>query len=196
MAWYWYALIGYACGSIPFGLLLTRMAGLGDVRQIGSGNIGATNVLRTGNKPIAALTLLCDALKGFIPVWFAGAYAYPEAAIAAGAGAVLGHVFPIWLNFKGGKGVATTIGILFGFYWVLGVFFLSLWLLLAIVFRISSLAALVGSAATPLIAYFTGRTEFILPALALAIVIWVMHRENIKRLLSGSEPKISLSKKP
>jgi acyl phosphate:glycerol-3-phosphate acyltransferase len=195
MAWYWYALIGYACGSIPFGLLLTRMAGLGDVRKIGSGNIGATNVLRTGNAKIAALTLLCDALKGFIPVWFCGTYAGSAAAIAAGAGAVLGHVFPVWLNFKGGKGVATTIGILFGFYWVLGTFFLGLWLVLAVIFRISSLSALIGSALTPFIAYFTGKPEFILPAAALAIVIWIMHRENIKRLLAGIEPKISFSKK-
>ncbi len=195
MAWYWYALIGYACGSIPFGLLLTQAAGLGDVRQIGSGNIGATNVLRTGNKTIAALTLLCDGLKGFIPVWFCGTYAFPEAALAAGGGAIAGHLFPIWLGFKGGKGVATSMGVLFGLYWVLGALFLALWLLFALIFRISSLSALVGSAATPLLAYATGRTELVMPAMAIAIVIWIMHRENIKRLLSGIEPKINFSKK-
>ncbi len=193
--WILFALLGYACGSVPFGLLLTKAAGLGDVRNIGSGNIGATNVLRTGNKKIAALTLVCDALKGFLPVVFAGYFFSPETALAAAGGAVAGHLFPFWLGFKGGKGVATTIGVLFGLYWALGLLFLLSWLAFAFLFRISSLAALLGTALTPLLAWYFERNDLILPTAILAAVIWVMHHENIARLLKGSEPKISLGKK-
>jgi acyl phosphate:glycerol-3-phosphate acyltransferase len=190
-----FALIGYACGSVPFGLLLTKAAGLGDVRNIGSGNIGATNVLRTGNNKIAALTLLCDAFKGFLPVLAAGYFASPEAALAAAGGAFIGHLFPVWLGFKGGKGVATFIGILFGFYWLLGLIFLAVWLALAFLFRISSLSALLASAAIPLLAWIFDRNQLILPTAILATVIWIMHSENIKRLLNGSESKISFGRK-
>ncbi len=190
-----FACLGYLCGSIPFGLLLTRAAGLGDVRSIGSGNIGATNVLRTGNKSIAALTLLLDGLKGFIPVFLAFKWAGQDAALAAAAGAVAGHLFPAWLSFKGGKGVATAIGVLFGFYWVLGVAFLALWIAAALVFRFSSLAALLASAAVPFIVWALGRHDLLLPTAILGVVIWVMHRENIARLLRGEESKISLGGK-
>jgi glycerol-3-phosphate acyltransferase PlsY len=189
------AIFGYVSGSIPFGLLLTRAAGLGDVRSIGSGNIGATNVLRTGNKKIAALTLLCDALKGTVPVLFANWLWGTEAGIVAGLAAMAGHLFPVWLGFKGGKGVATSIGVLFGFAWPLGVIFLAVWLALAFVFRISSLSALTASALTPIWAYFLGRIDLIWPTLAMAVAVWIMHRANIGRLMRREEPKISLGKK-
>ncbi len=186
-------LIGYLCGSIPFGLLLTRAAGLGDVRSIGSGNIGATNVLRTGNRTVAALTLLLDALKGTAPVvamtWFAGPH------ILTGLAAFFGHVFPLWLGFKGGKGVATNIGVLFGFHWHLGLAFLAVWLAVAFAFRISSLAALTASLLTPLWAWRLGHTDLLLPTLVLGAAIFVTHRANIARLFKGEEPKIALSKK-
>jgi acyl phosphate:glycerol-3-phosphate acyltransferase len=190
-----FAVLGYLLGSIPFGLLFTRMAGLGDVRKIGSGNIGATNVLRTGNKKVAALTLLFDALKGFIPVVAAGWYGATEAPLFAAAGAIAGHLFPVWLGFKGGKGVATSIGVLFGLYWVLGLFYLVVWLTLAFVFKRSSLAALIASAASPLVAYFVGRTDLIVPLIVLAAVVWFMHRTNILRLIRREEPTINLGKK-
>jgi acyl phosphate:glycerol-3-phosphate acyltransferase len=190
------AIVGYACGSIPFGLLLTRAAGLGDVRKIGSGNIGATNVLRTGNKKIAALTLICDALKGTIPV-LASEYIWDHGAgMFAAFGAMAGHIFPVWLGFKGGKGVATFIGILFGLYWPLAVIFLGLWLAIAFAFKYSSLAALAASFILPFIAIFLGRNELAFPIAALVTIIWVMHRANVKRLLSGTESKINLSSKP
>jgi acyl phosphate:glycerol-3-phosphate acyltransferase len=194
--WFWYAVLGYVCGSIPFGLLLTRAAGLGDIRSIGSGNIGATNVLRTGNRKIAALTLLCDALKGFLPVLLATCVAPSPAALAAAGSAVAGHLFPVWLGFKGGKGVATSVGVLFGLYWVLGLLFLVLWLAFAFLFRISSLSALLASALTPALAWYFGRGDLVLPTAVLAVVIWIMHRENIIRLWHGTESKISLGKKP
>ena len=184
-------LVGYLAGSIPFGLLLTKLAGLGDVRRIGSGNIGATNVLRTGNKALAAATLLLDMLKGLVPVllarWLGGMLA-PE---MAAAGAFLGHVFPVWLGFRGGKGVATFIGALLGLHWALGLAFIGIWLLVAVLFRISSLSALVAAAAMPLVAPLLGlhpatRTVVIL----LSLFIFFTHRENIRRLLNGTEPKI------
>ena len=131
-------LIGYLCGSIPFGLLLTRAAGLGDVRSIGSGNIGATNVLRTGNKKIAALTLFLDGLKGAVPVLLLTHFGGPQAGMIAGLAAMAGHIFPVWLDFKGGKGVATSLGVLFGLFWPLGLIFIALWLALAFAFRMSS----------------------------------------------------------
>ncbi len=187
-------LIGYLAGSIPFGLLLTKLAGLGDVRRIGSGNIGATNVLRTGNKGLAAATLLLDMLKGLVPVIVVKMLAGEAAAAITAAGAVLGHVFPVWLNFRGGKGVATFIGVLLGLHWALGLAFIGIWLLMALLFRISSLSALAASAAMPLITPFIGappstRTVVIL----LALFMFFTHRENIRRLIGGSEPKIGRS---
>jgi acyl phosphate:glycerol-3-phosphate acyltransferase len=189
------AILGYLCGSIPFGLILTKAAGLGDVRSIGSGNIGATNVLRTGNKKIAALTVLCDALKGTVPTMIAGQYFGPDAAIVAGLSALAGHIFPVWLGFKGGKGVATTIGVLFGLYWPLGLAFLAAWLGMALIFRISSLSALTASALMPVICLVIGRYDLALAALAIAGAIWIMHRANIARLVAGTEPKIDLGRK-
>jgi glycerol-3-phosphate acyltransferase PlsY len=189
------AVLGYFCGSVPFGLILSKAAGLGDVRKIGSGNIGATNVLRTGNKKIAALTLLCDALKGTIPVLLAGNYLGPTAAIIAGLGALLGHIFPVWLKFKGGKGVATFIGILFALFWPLGIVFLGTWLSVALISKMSSPSALIASAAMPIVAWALGRNDLTLALLAFAIIIWIMHRANIGRLLAGTESKIDLAKK-
>ncbi len=185
--------IGYLSGSIPFGLLLTRWAGLGDVRAIGSGNIGATNVLRTGNRAIAALTLLCDALKGTIPVLVMGYSGGETAALLAGIAAFAGHVFPAWLGFRGGKGVATYIGVLFGLAWPIGIAFLAMWLAVALVFRISSVSALIASAATPLLAWYAGQFPLVLPLLLLAAAIWWTHRANIGRLLNGTESRINLS---
>jgi len=190
------ALIGYLIGSVPFGLLLTKAAGLGDVRNIGSGNIGATNVLRTGNKKIAALTLLLDGLKGAAPVLLLNYFGGPQAGMIAGLAAMAGHIFPVWLGFKGGKGVATSLGVLFGLYWPLGLIFIGVWLALALTFRISSLAALVTSALSPLWAFFLGcSTEIVLSTIIIAIAIWVMHRANIVRLLKGEEPRIDLGKR-
>jgi acyl phosphate:glycerol-3-phosphate acyltransferase len=188
----WFLLLGYCCGSIPFGLILTRLAGLGDIRNVGSGNIGATNVLRTGNKSIAALTLLCDALKGFVPVLIA--QHTPELMIVAAVGALAGHLFPVWLKFNGGKGVATLVGITFGFAWQLGVAFALVWLAMAFLSRFSSLAALIASAASPFFALFLGHANFVLPLGAFAVIVWYKHRENIARLIKGTESKISFSK--
>lgn len=188
-------LIGYVCGSIPFGLLLTKAAGLGDVRSIGSGNIGATNVLRTGNKKIAALTLFFDGLKGAVPVLLLTYFGTPQAGMIAGLAAMAGHIFPLWLGFRGGKGVATSLGVLFGLFWPLGIIFIAIWLVLAFIFRFSSLAGLATSALTPLWAYFFGRTDLVLPTALIAIVIWIMHRANIGRLMKGEEPKIDLQKR-
>ena len=188
-------LIGYICGSIPFGLLLTKAAGLGDVRSIGSGNIGATNVLRTGNKKIAALTLLLDGLKGTVPVLLLTQFGGPQAGMIAGLAAMAGHIFPLWLGFKGGKGVATSLGVLFGLDWQLGLIFAALWLGLAFVFRFSSLAGLATSALTPLWAYLMGRPDLVIPTALIALVIWIMHRTNIERLMKGDEPKIDLQKR-
>jgi acyl phosphate:glycerol-3-phosphate acyltransferase len=187
--------IGYLCGSIPFGLLFTRAAGMGDVRQIGSGNIGATNVLRMGNKKIAAFTLVADALKGTIPVLIAAHFWGWPADVAAAYGAMAGHIFPIWLKFKGGKGVATFIGILFGLYWPLGLMFLGVWLLVALVFRYSSLAALIATLLQPLLAMIWGVEYLVWPLAALVAVIWFMHRANLWRLINGAESKISFTKK-
>ena len=188
-------LIGYFCGSIPFGLLLAKAAGLGDVRSIGSGNIGATNVLRTGNKKIAALTLLLDGLKGAVPVLLLTQFGGAQAGMIAGLAAMAGHIFPLWLGFKGGKGVATSLGVLFGLYWPLGLIFVALWLGLAVVVRFSSLAGLATSALTPLWAYLLGRPDLVITTVLIAIVIWIMHRTNIERLMKGDEPKIDLQKR-
>jgi len=180
---------GYLLGSIPFGLLLTRAAGGPDIRAIGSGNIGATNVLRTGRRGIAAATLLCDVLKGALAV-FAAVHYGTDAALAAGLGAFLGHLFPIWLKFKGGKGVATYIGLLIGLYWPAALVFCAIWLAVAAISRYSSLAALIASAFTPLGLWFFGRPSFAALFLLLTALLWVMHRANIARLLDGSEGKI------
>ncbi|MCK9918665.1 glycerol-3-phosphate 1-O-acyltransferase PlsY [Microbacteriaceae bacterium K1510] len=184
------ALFGYLLGSIPFGLVITRAAGGPDVRTIGSGNIGATNVLRTGRKGLAAATLLCDALKGTVAVLLAGSYAGHEAALAAGLGAFLGHLFPVWLKFKGGKGVATYIGLLIGLYWPAMLIFCGIWLVVAFVSRYSSLSALIASALTPLALYLLGQPTTAVLFLLLTVLLWIMHRANISRLLAGTEGKI------
>lgn len=182
--------LGYLLGSIPFGLLLTKAAGGPDVRTIGSGNIGATNVLRTGRKGLALLTLLCDALKGTAAVLLAGAFAGHTAALIAGFAAFLGHIFPVWLKFKGGKGVATYIGLLLGLYWPAMLIFCALWLIVAFLTRYSSLAALTASALTPFGLWLLGQPEAATLFLTLTLLLWFMHRTNIARLMSGSEGKI------
>jgi len=186
------AVAGYLLGSIPFGLVLTRVAGLGDIRKIGSGNIGATNVLRTGNKGLAAATLLLDAGKGAVAVLIAGYFLGPDAAIMAGGGAFLGHLFPVWLKFRGGKGVATTLGILLAIAWQVGLIACAVWLIVALLLRYSSLAALIAVAAAPVAAWFVASWQIAVFALFLAAVVWIRHRENIGRLLKGQESKIRL----
>ena len=184
---------GYLCGSIPFGVVLTRLAGTQDLRSIGSGSIGATNVLRTGRKGLAAATLLGDMLKGTFAV-VVGSYYGESVAIAAALGAFLGHLFPVWLGFKGGKGVATFIGLLLGFgAWIALLVFCILWLAIAAVTRYSSLAALLASAATPVILWWTGEGGRAELFLVLAVLLWIMHRANITRLIRGSESKIGKS---
>jgi glycerol-3-phosphate acyltransferase PlsY len=208
-AWPFYlaALIGgYLLGSIPFGLVLTRAAGLGDIRKIGSGNIGATNVLRTGNKPLALATLLLDGGKGAIAVLIARYFWGPDAALLAGAGAMLGHLFPVWLGFKGGKGVATTLGTLLAADFPVGIAACLTWLVMAAVFRYSSLSALVAVALAPVYAYFLpliwapgveriGDLQMASFAAFLAVLVWIKHHTNIARLLKGEEPKIGAKKK-
>lgn len=184
------AVIGYLLGSIPFGLLLTRAAGLGDVRQIGSGNIGATNVLRTGNKKLAAATLLCDAFKGTAAVLIANALCGYEASLVAGFFAFLGHLFPVWLGFKGGKGVATYIGVLLGAAPLMMLLFAAIWLITAFVTKYSSLSALVAMLVIPIVLWIMGPEKTALLVTVLSIISWYMHRENIKRLLAGTESKI------
>lgn len=180
---------GYLLGSIPFGLLLTRAAGAPDIRSIGSGNIGATNVLRTGRKWLAAITLFCDMFKGTVAVLVARHFG-TDAALAAGLGAFVGHLFPVWLRFKGGKGVATYIGVLTGLYWPAALAFCTAWLAVAAVTRYSSLAALIASAGTPLGLWFCNLPNFAVLFLFLTILLWIMHRANIVRLLDGTEGKI------
>jgi len=182
--------IGYLLGSIPFGLILTRLAGTQDLRSIGSGNIGATNVLRTGRKGLAVATLLLDALKGTAAVVIAGHFGGPIAAMLAGLGAFLGHLFPVWLNFKGGKGVAVYIGILLGLFWPAAIVFCAIWLAMAFSFRYSSLAALVASFATPLFLWWFGHLALASLFAVLTLLLFYMHRENIKRLQSGTESRI------
>jgi glycerol-3-phosphate acyltransferase PlsY len=188
---YWLAALafGYALGSIPFGLLLTRAAGLGDVRSIGSGNIGATNVLRTGNKGLAAATLLLDALKGTAAVLIAWRWGF-EPAMAAGLGAFLGHLFPVWLGFKGGKGVATYLGVLGALAWKALLAFAVVWLLVAFLTRYSSLAALVAAVAVPLSLLLLGQNELAGFFAGLSVIVFVKHRANIARLLAGTESRI------
>jgi acyl phosphate:glycerol-3-phosphate acyltransferase len=182
-------LFGYALGSIPFGLIITRFAGTQDIRTIGSGNIGATNVLRTGRKGLAAATLLCDALKGTVAVLLAGRFG-PEAALAAAVGAFVGHIAPVWLGFKGGKGVATFLGALLGFAWPAGLAFAAVWLLTAKLSRFSSLSALVASFISPIVLFVMGQPVAALVFAALAATLWWTHRANIARLLAGTEGRI------
>ena len=190
----WAALLGYAIGSIPFGLLLTRAAGMGDVRNIGSGNIGATNVLRTGNKGLAAGTLVLDLLKGFAPVALAG-HLWGEVAMAFAAGAaVLGHCLPGWLGFKGGKGVATNAGVAFGLAWPLGLAYAFVWLSILAIFRISSLAGMAAVVAAAAAAPLFGYPQFFPVLGAIALLIIYLHRENIARLAKGEEPRVGGSK--
>jgi glycerol-3-phosphate acyltransferase PlsY len=191
-------LFGYLLGAIPFGLILTRLSGGPDVRTIGSGNIGATNVLRTGNKTLAAATLLGDMLKGTVAVLVTSyaARGFPTlglptyAPLAAALGAFLGHLFPVWLGFKGGKGVATYIGVLLGLYWPAALIFCAVWLAVAFLTRYSSLAALIASALTPAALYLLGVPHIAVLFLLLSLLLWIMHRANIIRLLAGEEGKI------
>jgi acyl phosphate:glycerol-3-phosphate acyltransferase len=183
------AIGGYLIGSIPFGLILTRLAGLGDIRAIGSGNIGATNVLRTGSKGLAALTLVLDMAKGAVAVLL-GAHFGPDTAVLAGGGAVIGHIAPIWLGFKGGKGVATALGVLTALAWPVGILSAVTWLIVAAVGRISSLAALIAIGAAPIYAYLLVDPQRAELALFIAVLVWVRHYENIRRLLKGQEPRI------
>jgi len=182
--------VGYLLGSIPFGLILTRFAGLGDIRAIGSHSIGATNVLRTGRKELAVATLLLDALKGTAAVVIAGAAWGPDAAIVAGLGAFLGHVFPVWLGFRGGKGFATYLGVLLGLYWPAVLVLAVVWLGMAAVFRFSSLAALATSLAVPVALLLFGQGHVALLFVVLAPLLWLRHHENIRRLLAGTETRI------
>lgn len=186
--WVWVA-IGYLLGSVPFGLLLTRLAGLGDIRAIGSGNIGATNVLRTGNKALAATTLLLDGGKGAVALLLARHFA-PDAAALAGGAAFLGHLFPVWLKFKGGKGVATYIGVMIAASFWAALAFAVTWLTIAFTLRYSSLAALVAVVVTPVVAFLIGRLDVAALALAMACLVILKHEANISRLLKGQEPKI------
>jgi glycerol-3-phosphate acyltransferase PlsY len=182
--------VGYLFGSIPFGLILTSLAGTPDIRSIGSGNIGATNVLRTGRKALAAATLIGDTLKGTAAV-LAAEYAFgADAALAAAVGALIGHIFPVWLSFKGGKGVATYIGLLIGLAWPAALVFCLIWLVVAALTRYSSLAGLAASAATPVVVWLISDLRAAVLFACLTVVLWIMHRANIGRLLAGSEHKI------
>jgi glycerol-3-phosphate acyltransferase PlsY len=183
-------LIGYLLGSIPFGLVLTRLAGTQDLRSIGSGNIGATNVLRTGRKGLAAATLLLDMLKGTAAVVISGYFGGPDAAMLAGLGAFLGHIFPVWLKFKGGKGVAVYIGILLGLFWPAAIAFCVIWLAVAFASRYSSLSALIASLVTPLLLWWFGHLVLAALFAVLTLLLFYMHRENIKRLMAGTEGRI------
>lgn len=188
------AAIGYLSGSVPYGLLLTRAAGLGDIRQIGSGNIGATNVLRTGNKKVAAGTLLLDALKGALPVLILTALWGREAGLLAGIGALLGHAFPVWLGFRGGKGVATGAGVLLAASWWIGLAAALVWVVMAKVTRISSASALTACCAAPVIAMLAGDRQLAGFSFVIAALILWRHQDNIRRLLAGTEPRIGQKK--
>ncbi len=189
MDWLYALGLAYLLGSIPFGLILTRLTGAGDLRSIGSGNIGATNVLRTGNKGLAAATLLLDAGKGFLAAWLTARW-FPGAGPLAALWAVIGHCFPLWLRFKGGKGVATTLGVALGLAWPVGLAYAGVWLVMLALTRISSLSGISAVLAAPLAAWLTGRDELVLTLVAIAaLVIW-LHRENITRLRQGTEPRV------
>ena len=182
--------VGYLLGSIPFGLILTKLAGTQDLRSIGSGSIGATNVLRTGNKGLAVATLLGDALKGTVAVVLMGTYAGPNAAMLAALGAFLGHLFPVWLKFKGGKGVATYIGVLIGLFWPASIVFCVMWLAVAFATRYSSLSALVAAFVAPLFLWWFGHPALASLFVVMTLLMFYAHRENIKRLQAGTEGKI------
>jgi glycerol-3-phosphate acyltransferase PlsY len=186
-------LLGYLLGAIPFGLLLTKAAGGGDIRNIGSGNIGATNVLRTGRKGLAALTLLLDLLKGFFAVFIAADY-LPGGAVFAAAGAFFGHLYPVWLGFKGGKGVATYAGIMFGLFWQGGVVYAIAWVGALVIFRISSLAGLLAALCAPIAAAYFGRYDLVALLVACTLIVFWKHRTNIENLMDGTEPRIGKSK--
>jgi glycerol-3-phosphate acyltransferase PlsY len=187
--------IGYLLGSIPFGLLITRGAGLGDIRSIGSGNIGATNVLRTGRRELAAATLVLDAAKGGAAVLIARYFWGEQAAMMAGVLAFLGHIFPVWLNFKGGKGVAVFIGVLLALSWPVGLIFCAVWLVIAFAQRYSSLAALTAAVTSPIFAYVISGIPLAATCALLSLILVYTHRANISRLLDNTEPKIGSEKK-
>lgn len=189
------AFVGYLLGSIPFGVILTRFAGLGDLRTMGSGNIGATNVLRTGNRMVAGLTLLLDGGKGFIAAGVAGYQFGPDFAVLAGGGAVLGHLFPVWLRFRGGKGVATGLGVMLAVWLPVGVLMCLTWLATAYFLRISSLAAMIAFALGPVFAWWLADAQTLEFGAFLAVLIVLRHHQNIRRLLRGEEPRISLGRR-
>ncbi len=185
-----YALgLGYLLGSVPFGLILTRLSGAGDLREIGSGNIGATNVLRTGRKGIAASTLLLDLGKGLLAVWLAWRW-FPDFPGMAALGAVVGHCFPVWLKFKGGKGVATTMGVTLGLAWPIGAVYAGVWLGMLAITRVSSLSGMAAAVAAPVAALVLGKPELAPVLAAIAVIVLILHRANIQRLLAGTEPRV------
>ena len=184
--------LGYLLGSIPFGVVLTRLAGAGDLRQIGSGNIGATNVLRTGRKGLAAATLLLDLLKGAAAVWIAEAI-WPGFGVLGGAAAFVGHCYPVWLKFRGGKGVATLMGIVLALHWPSGLAFAGIWLGLLGALRISSVAGMAAAIGAPVSAALMNRFDIVMPLVALALIVLWKHRENIERLMAGTEPRVGRS---
>jgi glycerol-3-phosphate acyltransferase PlsY len=186
--------LGYLLGSIPFGLLLTRLGGAGDIRAIGSGNIGATNVLRTGRRDLAAATLVLDGGKGAVAVLLGGALAGGDGGLLAGVAAVSGHMFPLWLGFRGGKGVATSFGVLIAAAWPAGLAAGAVWLVVACLTRISSAAALSAMVAAPFLAWVLAGTDVAVMALAIAVVVASAHRQNIRRLLAGTEPRIGAAR--
>ena len=181
--------VGYLLGSIPFGLIITRLAGLGDIRDVGSGNIGATNALRTGNKWVAGATFLGDMGKGAAAVILARQFG-PDLAVIAAFGALVGHLFPVWLRFKGGKGISTYIGILLALAWPVGLLFCATWLAVALIFRMSSLAALVASLLSPVYFVWVDQWQMVELSVMLVLLVFYAHRENIQRLLAGTEPRI------
>jgi acyl phosphate:glycerol-3-phosphate acyltransferase len=185
----WAALIGYFLGAIPFAMIITKLGGAGDLRAIGSGNIGATNVLRTGRKGLAALTLILDLLKGTAAVLLARHF-FPGTEMVAAAAVFFGHLYPVWIGFKGGKGLATYAGILFALFWPLGLGYSIAWIGLAAVTRISSIAGLGAAAVAPLLAWGAGRMDYVPVLVAISAVAFLKHRANIGRILSGTEPKI------
>ena len=189
------AALAYLAGSIPFGVVITRAMGLGDLRAIGSGNIGATNVLRTGNRAAALLTFLLDAAKGGLAALAAGALAGPDAAQVAGLAAFLGHLWPVWLGFKGGKGISTFLGVLLALAWPAGLLACAAWAATAALTRYSSLSGLTAAALSPVFAWATGRPDLVALALALAVLIFVRHHANIRRLIAGTEPRIGQKSK-
>ena len=186
--------LGYLFGSIPFGLLLTRWSGRGDIREVGSGNIGATNVLRTGSKPLAALTLVLDCLKGTAAILLARAIWPDTSGVFAGTGAMLGHLYPAWLGFKGGKGVATFFGVLIAIMPVAAMVYAAVWILLLLTIRISSVAGMTAAISAPITAAVRGDETYFPMLLGLALLVLWKHRENIRRLLAGSEPRIGKAK--